>query len=786
MPSVMRRLARDYLPDEVLDLARKVRRAAPGVPAPSAAGTGRKGGGAAGGDPLLEALRTGGSLTDGLVAEIRARLAAEDTAGATSIAAALERDPATHDVGNLAVGLVAAHRGFMPLAWHALSRTPSELWSRYAAGDFVRAGVTQDWRTTRDAVAALVDAPPAHMRPRDWLDLLEPVYGAGDVDLAERLFALMDQQIREDPAGAGKLAVRRDWMRRWIDRRGDSPTGERGTADVSFAIMDYDHPGRLRASANIGDHVQTLASLGHLVRHQDLTFTGSQDLVDLVTQLHGRVRPDRQRHGADATVQVLAVDRDATMYNQIPERTWTLAFGWYMHALFGIRFGFPFHDNLLPIFVSFHCNKRELLTPEAIDYLRRFGPIGCRDWTTVDILLSVDVPAFFSGCMTTTVNTVFPDVAGAFPADAPVAYVDIPPDRVPEGAPVYKHSSDAVRFRSFTANMFEAIDLLETYRRDHSAIVTSRLHCYLPMRSIGADVDFQPKNRSDIRFAGLIDITDDEFTAIQSGINTKLEQVFGAILAGKEPEDVYALWRSLTEPEVEKARERLAGTAVTPQVAADVASEVERAVASTRTVGGPGGDTADGPDTVHVAVLVHKHPPRVLNVMLESLVTSTSRPLHVWLLSRDEEAVDLGELARRFPETVLSAVSTKGLGAGLRLADQHDRPHSTVGADEAAAHGERASLGAGAGDRPQRADAVLGVQVLQQQLGGRLLPGLRQTLQREHLRRPPPLRAQQVVAVPGGDPVDQGSRRTKALRRSGPRQCVLPGQRGDAVAGECR
>ncbi len=73
------------------------------------------------------------------------------------------------------------------------------------------------------------------------------------------------------------------------------------------------------------------------------------------------------------------------------------------------RYGFPFHPNLLPIFVSFHCSKRDLLTDEAIDYLRRFAPIGCRDWTTVDILLSVGVPAFFSGCMTTTVRTVFPN-----------------------------------------------------------------------------------------------------------------------------------------------------------------------------------------------------------------------------------------------------------------------------------------------------------------------------------------------------------------------------------------
>ena len=86
-------------------------------------------------------------------------------------------------------------------------------------------------------------------------------------------------------------------------------------------------------------------------------------------------------------MQLIQIDRDASLYAAIPPNTWALAFGWYMHAIFESRYGFPFHPNLLPIFVSFHCSKRDLLTEEAIDYLRRFAPIGCRDWTTVDILL---------------------------------------------------------------------------------------------------------------------------------------------------------------------------------------------------------------------------------------------------------------------------------------------------------------------------------------------------------------------------------------------------------------
>ena len=144
----------------------------------------------------------------------------------------------------------------------------------------------------------------------------------------------------------------------------------------------------------------------------------------MLGRLGERVRPERARRDVDADVEVMTVHRDASMYQPIPEDTWVLCFGWYMHAIFTTRFGFPLHENLRPIFVSFHCNKRDLLTPEAIAYLRRYGPVGCRDWTTVHLLQSCGVPAFFSGCLTTTIDTVFPE-GPRRPADAPPAYVDI-------------------------------------------------------------------------------------------------------------------------------------------------------------------------------------------------------------------------------------------------------------------------------------------------------------------------------------------------------------------------
>ena len=574
--------------------------------------------------------------------------------------------------------MVAFHRGFPALAWSEFADVPPALRWRHAASEYVRSGIRTDRATVLDDVRRLVAEDPESVDAGNWTDILAAVYGAGDEDLARAVFAVLDREVGDGTGVDEELVVNRDWIRPWVAASADSRSApEVPAGHVSFAIMDYGHPGRSRASANIGDHVQSIASLGHLVRHQDLRFHGPQDLVDLLEQLHGRVRPEMQRTGISTDVDVITVDRDASMYREVPPDTWMLGFGWFMHAIFELRYGFPFHRNLRPIFVSFHCNKRDLLTPEAKDYLRECGPIGCRDWTTVDILLSVGVPAFFSGCMTTTASNVFPDLAAPPDPGAPVAYVDAPPEMVPAGGVTYKHSSDAVRFRSFATNVYDAMELLETYRRKHSAMVTSRLHAWLPSRSLGVQVDFQPHNRSDIRFAGLIDTTDAEFDAIRDGINGKLEQVMTAILSGEKPDAVYGLWHRLTADDVAaaEARHTAAGAELTAK--ADISDDVARAVAATTTraatvAAGPGSG-----EVVHLAVHLPADRQRALPVLLESLTQHTSRPVHLWLVTRRRDAVEVDELAALFPQVTVSVVTTRGLGSQVRRRDER----KTVGRD---------------------------------------------------------------------------------------------------------
>lgn len=62
---------------------------------------------------------------------------------------------------------------------------------------------------------------------------------------------------------------------------------------------------------------------------------------------------------------------------------------------------------IIPHFVSFHVNSSaadRMLSPRGVEYLRRHGPIGCRDHHTVGLLRDKGIEAYFSGCLTLTLS----------------------------------------------------------------------------------------------------------------------------------------------------------------------------------------------------------------------------------------------------------------------------------------------------------------------------------------------------------------------------------------------
>jgi hypothetical protein len=624
-------------------------RAAPANPSRSAAaGVRAKVQGIRAHATFAQMLGAGASLEEAATATVRELLTTKPPAAAADFADALAARQETEIAGRLAVAIVAWHRKLPALAWAKLNTVPTPMWRRHAAAEYLDSGFRQEPATALRAARDLVADRAAELGPAQWYEVLRHAYVVRDLSLARQAYDLLVERARHDPTAWPAAETEITWLRPWLDSELTADPAPPPAGSVAFALINYRQPGLSKGSQNIGDYVQTLASLGHLLRHQNLRFHGSADLVELVEEMQHRVRVERRLDSVAADLQLYTVERDASTYQGFPEPTWMLAFGWFMHPIFKLRHDFPMHPNLRPIFVSFHCNKREMLTPPALDYLRRYGPVGCRDWTTVDLLLSLDVPAFFSGCITTTVDTLFPALDTASrPTEPRPVYIDVRSD-VPRGVPTATQSYPEVKQRSFVANLREAVALLERYRHTYTRVITSRLHCYLPVRSLGLEVDFRPKNRADVRFNGLIDIDDVAFEAIRNGILDRLEPVLGAIVGGETEKDVYRLWQELCADDVNAALVRHGEVSPAPEAPFDVTETRYRFLARATADGSPGTKLLG--QAVDIAILAGHGDHARLPVLLDSLLAGTAHPLQVWMLSRGSGPAERGQLAEAFPE----------------------------------------------------------------------------------------------------------------------------------------
>ncbi|MFD2796828.1 glycosyltransferase [Promicromonospora vindobonensis] len=622
---------------------------------------------------LTAALRRGLPIDEAVTTSIRTTRSL-DTAQWRSLCHSLMAHPETRRAGVAGAALIAQRVGLRELAWDLLRQLGPDDAARLAPAEYLRAGLA-------------MASPDVARTATTWVRHGFVVDAAVLLEIAKLLFIGDEPEAAAealDAAGhdAGRSArvqASIDHLAPWIDKvlRPAAPARV-PSGQVSFAVLDYKAPDEKVASSNIGDTVQTVASLGHLLRHEGVRLHGDDAVTEPVGFLAGRVRPEQVVPGPGADVHLTLVQRDMSRLDAVPENTWMLAFGWYMHSQFDLRFDFPFHENLQPLFVSFHVNKHAILTPAAVDYLRANGPIGCRDWTTVHLLLNAGVPAFFSGCLTTTIDTVFPADFTPAPAGAPTVYVDTPVPEHDRGGELVTHLHPSVRGNDLARNLYTAVDLLEAYRTRFSRVVTSRLHAFLPSWAIGADVDFRPRNDADIRFSGLLDADEADRRAMREHIRAVLAPAMAKILAGASRDEVYATWRATVADDVERALAvhnapvpAPSGTSPVDEVVAGVrATRVLVEAAEPRALsaaGRTGAPVPAGTGTITVAVALDGNLRSQMEVVVAGVVRHTDRPVRVIALTRDHTPADHRRLADLFPEVTFEWYACDGIDYGAVL-----------------------------------------------------------------------------------------------------------------------
>lgn len=203
-------------------------------------------------------------------------------------------------------------------------------------------------------------------------------------------------------------------------------------------------------------------------------------------------------------------------------------------------------STIEPLFVSFHVNNTAapgMLDSAGVAYLKAHQPIGCRDQFTVDTLRAKGIDAYFSGCLTLTLDSYrvedsersdavyIVDPLYGYPTLEKVTYDYRRFLRSIQSGDIFKIRRRARHLGNLIdkdllasaihvnqeppANTFSdsekfamAEDLLRKYARAR-LVITSRIHCALPCLALGTPVIFINGFTTFVdscRFDGILDL----------------------------------------------------------------------------------------------------------------------------------------------------------------------------------------------------------------------------------------------------------------------------------------
>jgi lipopolysaccharide biosynthesis glycosyltransferase len=591
----------------------------------------------------------------------RRLIAAKDKGMARSIAQVMQHYEELRPIADVCLAICALGEPMPETAWTLFQRNDPNLVLRHAAGEYFTFGFRwypEDASTT--LARALVDEVVVKADIITWLDIALTAFGAGYPELSAGALDRAEAKLAEvqDTNLTKRLRARIATLREWHDlavRAAEPATAPVG--EIPFALVDYKHPDRRRASADLGDAVQTLATLGHLTRRQQLRFTGEPALTAVAEQLSGEIPPARRAADAQPTVRLYTLNRGASRYTQLPNGTWTIISGWFANPLGAGHWDIPLNANLRPIFVSFQIGIAALAAPGAVDYLRRYEPIGCLDWDTVFLLQAAGVSAFFSGAIESTLDTLIAPTTHA--AKGQTLVVD-----GPARATGHRRSwrSEATRDGALGNNLSVALRTLSEYRDRAAKITTADLHCYVAARAIGCPVDFRPTDVGPAEVGDHANLSDADFDKMRIGIADKLSTVIGAIVSGRPDDEVYQAWRDVCAADVAEAEAALHSAPGHPTLSFDIneACDVIRSGAVNVERSEPTGDGIE----INIEFSLDGNYKHQFDVVLDSVVANTSRPVRAFVLSRDHGPDDHARMARLFPTVSFRWLPTDNINYG--------------------------------------------------------------------------------------------------------------------------
>ncbi len=148
-----------------------------------------------------------------------------------------------------------------------------------------------------------------------------------------------------------------------------------------------------------------------------------------------------------------------------------------------------------PVFYAFHVTPQSrgvICSPEGIEYLKRWQPIGCRDLGTMEALSKYGIEVYYSRCVTLTLprRSTEPEDGQVFIAGISKADRYAIPKQIRREAIVVDQAKVRLPITDTSIKLAMAEELVKQYHDRARLVITSKIHCAMPCIAMGIPVVF--------------------------------------------------------------------------------------------------------------------------------------------------------------------------------------------------------------------------------------------------------------------------------------------------------
>lgn len=174
-------------------------------------------------------------------------------------------------------------------------------------------------------------------------------------------------------------------------------------------------------------------------------------------------------------------------------------------------------SKINPLFVALHLNNPNTINSDTLEYFKKHEPIGCRDYATRNFLLSNGVKAYFSGCLTTTLDLKYKkenvERSGVIFCDYSLEEKKKPRINKTLTKILKQYSQEKIEHVThqfdFGLSHSECFNIAESLLNKYATaklVITTRIHCALPCLALGTPVILVVKKYDKKRYNGLIQL----------------------------------------------------------------------------------------------------------------------------------------------------------------------------------------------------------------------------------------------------------------------------------------